>query len=157
MVAIGDAVEQIHALFRSAGRSGASADQLAYLSDYIGYTGQDAIDATALNYALAEAQRKYLTPISEKGPMFFAEGTLGRLGTFFADFGAGTPTVLHGNEAVVRPDQASEFARRHGGAAGRDEGVRAELAAVRRLLGDFPRAVAIAVQDAQQLGGRRAV
>jgi hypothetical protein len=41
----------------------------------------------------------------------FATGTLGRLGRWFNDFGAGTSTTLHGEEAVVRKDQATTFAR----------------------------------------------
>lgn len=38
-------------------------------------------------------------------------GTLGRHGSFWQDFGRATRTVLHGVEAVVRPDQALSFAR----------------------------------------------
>lgn len=35
----------------------------------------------------------------------FSEGTLGTMGSLFADFGDGTETMLHGEEAVVTPPQ----------------------------------------------------
>ena len=35
----------------------------------------------------------------------FSEGTLGTMGSLFADFGDGTATTLHGEEAVVTPPQ----------------------------------------------------
>lgn len=51
-------------------------------------------------------------------PEGFASGTISR-GSWFRNFGAGTPTVLHGTEAVVRPDQTGAFVSAFsGGAAG---------------------------------------
>jgi hypothetical protein len=52
----------------------------------------------------------YTPPDRDPG---YASGTIGRLGTWWKNFGAGTPTVLHGTEAVVRPDQAYAFAMDH--------------------------------------------
>lgn len=53
----------------------------------------------------------------------FAEGTLSG-GSWFRDFGAGTPTVLHGQEAVVRRDQVGAFVSAFGGADGGGVAVR---------------------------------
>lgn len=47
-------------------------------------------------------------------PGGFAGGTISR-GTWFRDFQAGTPTVLHGKEAVVRQDQVGAFVSEFGG------------------------------------------
>lgn len=40
----------------------------------------------------------------------YAAGTIGRHGRWFKNFGAGTRTTLHNDEAVVRSDQAGAFA-----------------------------------------------
>jgi hypothetical protein len=42
-------------------------------------------------------------------PKNYAFGTLGMSGKLFEDFGAGTPANLHGQEAVVTPDQMSNI------------------------------------------------
>lgn len=47
----------------------------------------------------------------------FAEGTI-QGGSWFRDFGRGTPTVLHGQEAVVRRDQVGAFVSAFSGEAG---------------------------------------
>jgi hypothetical protein len=39
----------------------------------------------------------------------FATGTIGRLGRYFGNFGSGTKTMLHGMEAVLRPQDAVPF------------------------------------------------
>lgn len=79
----------------------------------------------------------------------FAAGTKGATGSWFADFGSGTPTVLHGREAVVREDQADAFAAAHGG--NRSSLSDARLENIERLLRDMPRAMAIAVDDASMV------
>lgn len=58
------------------------------------------------------------TPSRREGGEGYKVGTLGRTGSFWQDFGRATRTVLHGVEAVVRPDQAVRFARSVLGAAG---------------------------------------
>ena len=81
----------------------------------------------------------------------FASGTMGRFGRWFANFGAGTRTVLHGNEAVIRPDQASAFAAdMSGDVAGEIAALRSDMQAV------IPRAISRAVRDALQLSGAMA-
>jgi len=39
----------------------------------------------------------------------FDTGTLGKMGSLFADFGSGTPATLHGLEAVVTPGQMNDI------------------------------------------------
>lgn len=82
----------------------------------------------------------------------FAAGTKGATGSWFADFGGGTTTTLHGREAVVREDQAEAFAAAHGARGGNANDAR--LAGIERLLRDQPRAIALAIQNAVALGGR---
>ncbi len=84
----------------------------------------------------------------------FAAGTMGRFGSWFANFGSGTPTTLHGNEAVVRADQAAAFAADMGGGNG---AMAAEIAGLRSDLNALlPRAIGRAVRDAMQLSGAMA-
>lgn len=88
---------------------------------------------------------------SAEGDQGFANGTMGRFGRWFANFGAGTRTVLHGNEAVIRPDQAAAFAADMGGdVAGEIAALRSDMQAV------IPRAISRAVRDALQLSGAMA-
>lgn len=76
----------------------------------------------------------------------FAKGTYGVSGSWFKDFGAGTKTVLHGDEAVVRRDQAGDFAAAYGGGDNED---------LKRMIKDLPRALKTALTDAIVLQGTR--
>lgn len=78
----------------------------------------------------------------------YAAGTIGMTGSWFRDFGPGRQVTLHGREAVVREDQAGAFAAATGGG-----GNGAALERVERLLRDQPRAIALAIINAQALGG----
>ena len=90
--------------------------------------------------------------ITEEG---FATGTMGRFGRWFANFGSGTKTTLHGNEAVVRSDQAAAFAADMGG--GDNAAMAAEIAGLRADMNAMlPRAIGRAVRDAMQLSGAMA-
>jgi hypothetical protein len=71
-------------------------------------------------------------------PPGFAEGTGG-----FMDFGAGTPVMLHGSEAVVPEGRAGEF-------LGSDV-TNEKLDAIVRLLRDLPRGIKRAVMDGYAL------
>ncbi|MGE0362790.1 MAG: phage tail tape measure protein [Vicinamibacterales bacterium] len=51
----------------------------------------------------------YAAP-STRGDHGFASGTIGRFGQYFQDFGSRFPTVLHGVEAVLRPQDSMPFA-----------------------------------------------
>jgi TP901 family phage tail tape measure protein len=73
----------------------------------------------------------------------YATGTMGRHGSFFQNFGDGTPTVLHGTEAVVTPRQAPAFARSVLGAGGGGRTDPALLAAIR----DLPRSIKMALRE----------
>lgn len=84
------------------------------------------------------------SPVGE-GESGFASGTMGKFGRWFANFGSGTKTTLHGSEAVIRPDQASAFAADVSGA---DMGSVAELRGLRADLLLLPHHVARAVRDA---------
>ena len=70
----------------------------------------------------------------------YASGTMGRHGSYFKNFGAATPTVLHGNEAVITPRQAPAFAASVLGGGGSDPAL---LAAIR----DLPRAIKMAMRE----------
>lgn len=79
-----------------------------------------------------------------------AIGSMGATGSWFENFGSGRLVRLHGEEAVVRRDQAAAFAADMGGGAD----VAAEVAALRGDLNEtLPRAIARAMRDALQLSG----
>ena len=85
----------------------------------------------------------------------FASGTMGRFGRWFANFGSGTKTTLHGNEAVVRSDQAAAFAADMAG--GDNSAMAAEIAGLRADINAMlPRAIGRAVRDAMQTSGAMA-
>lgn len=85
----------------------------------------------------------------------FAAGTMGRFGRWFANFGSGTKTTLHGNEAVVRSDQAAAFAADMG--AGDNAAMASEIAGLRADINSMlPRAIGRAVRDAMQTSGAMA-
>ncbi len=85
----------------------------------------------------------------------FAHGTMGRYGRWFANFGSGTKTTLHGNEAVIRSDQAAAFAADMG--AGDNAAMASEIAGLRADINSMlPRAIGRAVRDAMQTSGAMA-
>jgi len=88
----------------------------------------------------------------------FAAGTFGTLGQWFGNFGAGTRTVLHGSEAVVRRDQVPAFVRAHGGRSAPAPDMSAteqSLNDIKRLLQGQAAAFAYAVREAVAVGGTR--
>lgn len=90
--------------------------------------------------------------LNNDGDPGFATGTLGRTGSWFKNFGQGSLTVLHGDEAVVRRDQASSFAQAFGGGIGGTATVE-ELRALRSDLMAMPQHMARAVRDALLVAG----
>jgi TP901 family phage tail tape measure protein len=101
-VPIGQAVEQIHALFRRAGFQNASAEHLAEIARYINYRGGDTITALDLNRALEYVRRRF----RELNIPGFDTGTHG-----LRDFGPGTMVMLHGREEVRTEAQVRGDAR----------------------------------------------
>lgn len=87
---------------------------------------------------------------NQDGDPGFASGTLCRTGSWFKNFGAGTLTVLHGEEAVVRKDQAGAFAAAFGGGS---DGVVDELRSMRADMMAMPQHMARAVRDALLVAG----
>lgn len=105
--------------------------------------------------ATSEAKRRSLDLGGGIGRQF-AAGTLGATGSFFGNFGTGTVATLHGEEAVVRRDQAGAFASAYGSADMRDllTETRAGRAASERLMdyltSGFTADLARAMRDERQ-------
>lgn len=76
------------------------------------------LDGKKATFDVEGRYREEDTPSRREGGEGYKVGTLGRTGSFWQDFGHATRTVLHGVEAVVRPDQAVRFARSVLGSAG---------------------------------------
>ncbi len=141
-VAVEDALAQVNALLQQAGRGPATADEIAYLSNLIGYKGEARISKSAFDRILAEAHNY----------VGFDVGTLGRYGSYFHNFGPEQTVKVHNEEAIVRRDQASDFARQYGGG---DSATTQEVRALRRELRRLPEMIGVAVSDAVVLAPRR--
>jgi len=111
-----------------------------------GYKGGGRVIKGRLDDYLKRVSERWM----EESTVGFASGTMGRTGSWFKNFGSGTPTVLHGEEAVVRRDQASAFAAAFGGGG---DGAVSELVALRADVVALPHHIARAVRDAMLVAG----
>jgi hypothetical protein len=93
-------------------------DELNRMMQRSGEAGAEAAETIA--DALRDLPKSVTIPIHfevddlpnvEGGGEGYTKGTLGVHGSYFRNFGRGTPAVLHGEEAVVRKDQALPFAQ----------------------------------------------
>ena len=82
----------------------------------------------------------------------YARGTKARTGSWFRNFGGGTLTRLHGDEAVVPRGQAAAFAEATGAGAMSDA-VAAEVAGLRADFAMLPNMIGRAVRDAVLVAG----
>ena len=80
----------------------------------------------------------------------YATGTKRRAGGWFANFGAGTQTMLHGDEAVVPRGQVGEFMQDMSGGG---DALAAEVAGLRSDFAAMPQILARAVRDAVLVAG----
>ncbi len=82
----------------------------------------------------------------------YARGTKARTGSWFRNFGGGTMTRLHGDEAVVPRGQAGAFAEAMG-VGGMSDAVAAEVAGLRADFAMLPNMIGRAVRDAVLVAG----
>ena len=82
----------------------------------------------------------------------YARGTKARTGSWFRNFGGGTATMLHGDEAVVPRGQAGAFAEAMG-VGGMSDAVAAEVAGLRADFAMLPNMIGRAVRDAVLVAG----
>lgn len=82
----------------------------------------------------------------------YARGTKARTGSWFRNFGGGTLTRLHGDEAVVPRGQAGAFAEAMG-VGGMSDAVAAEVAGLRADFAMLPNMIGRAVRDAVLVAG----
>lgn len=139
------ALERIKKVAEFYGRQISDSDAGKILESY-GYKGGGRVIKTRLDKFLQELTRKFV----EDQYTGFATGTKGRTGKWFANFGAGTPAMLHGDEAVVPRGQADEFAAAVGGG---QPGLASELAGLRADFQLLPQLLARAVRDAVLVAG----
>jgi hypothetical protein len=82
----------------------------------------------------------------------FARGTKATTGSWYRNFGGGTRTTLHGDEAVVPRGQAAAFAEATG-VGGMSDAVAAEVAGLRSDFAMLPQMIGRAVRDAVLVAG----
>lgn len=85
-------------------------------------------------------------PDNNEAPDFWT-GTKDKTGDWFKNFGSGTPVNLHGAEAVVRRDQATQFANDFGSGGGGSDMTAALLARTIRTLDALPDLMFFAARD----------
>lgn len=138
----------------------ASAAVIAEIEAKMKAQGQAAVDAVErVSSALDDLPREIDISINtqqEGDPTRmgdgYARGTKARTGSWFRNFGGGTATILHGDEAVVPRGQAGAFAEAMG-VGGMSEAVAAEVAGLRSDMQLLPQALARAVRDAVLVAG----
>ncbi|MGE3276718.1 MAG: phage tail tape measure protein [Vicinamibacterales bacterium] len=151
MLTLQQAIDQANMLAeRLIGRA-FTPDEIAQLGERFGYQGEQALSEDEVDRFLQAIRNVYTRDLQDRHNGF-AVGTLGRFGEFFHDFGPAKTVEVHGREAIVRPDQAQEFARRHGGGGG--DATLDELRGLRRDMRGLPDFIAVAVKDAVVLAGR---
>lgn len=145
LISEAQALDRIKKVAEFYGRQISDTEAGKILESY-GYKGGGRVIKTRLDKFLQELTRKFV----EDQYTGFADGTKGRTGRWFANFGRGTPAVLHGDEAVVPRSQAAAFAADMGGG---QPGLAAELAGLRADFQLLPQVLARAVRDAVLVAG----
>jgi hypothetical protein len=138
----------------------ASAAVIAEIERKMKEQGQTAFDAvTRVSSALNDLPREIDITINtqqEGDPTRmgdgYARGTKARTGSWFRNFGGGTATMLHGDEAVVPRGQAGAFAEAMG-VGGMSDAVAAEVAGLRADFAMLPNMIGRAVRDAVLVAG----
>jgi hypothetical protein len=138
----------------------ASAAVIAEIEAKMKSQGQAAVDAVErVSSALDDLPREIDITINtqqEDDPTRmgdgYARGTKARTGSWFRNFGGGTATMLHGDEAVVPRGQAGAFAEAMG-VGGMSDAVAAEVAGLRADFAMLPHMIGRAVRDAVLVAG----
>jgi hypothetical protein len=138
----------------------ASAAVIAEIEAKMKSQGQAAVDAVErVSSALDDLPREIDITINtqqEDDPTRmgdgYARGTKARTGSWFRNFGGGTATMLHGDEAVVPRGQAGAFAEAMG-VGGMSDAVAAEVAGLRADFAMLPNMIGRAVRDAVLVAG----
>lgn len=138
----------------------ASAAIIAEIEAKMKAQGQTAVEAVEkIGQALDDLPREIDITINtqqegsgERVGEGYARGTKARTGSWFRNFGGGTLTRLHGDEAVVPRGQAAAFAEATGAGAMSDA-VAAEVAGLRADFAMLPTMIGRAVRDAVLVAG----
>jgi TP901 family phage tail tape measure protein len=137
MISLEQAIQRVQGVFQRYEGRMATQDELNAMAGQFGYRGEKMLDEGAVMEYLKRLLQTY-----EKR----SAGSIGATGSWFENFGSGTAVELHGTEAVVRKDQAQDFANAFSGG---DPQVLGALTRIARSFESLPQMMFYAARDGQ--------